>query len=389
MSNKVIIPRSIEEQIRLDLEKKMVFIAGPRQVGKTTISRHLDLAGKGPEGLYLNYDSVKDKKLILKETWDKEAPLLILDEIHKMRLWKNWIKGVYDTKTTDQKILVTGSARLDFFRKSGDSLAGRYFLHRLHPFSVKELVSTKLSPYFASSGSALEALMKFSGFPEPLLGGNEREADRWRQSHLERIIRGDMLDLQKVTQLNNIEFLIELLTQRVGSPVSYSSLAEDLSVAPKTVKNWIDILESLYVIFQVRPFSKNLNRIIKKEPKIYFYDYVRVPDQGARLENLVAAHLLKRAHFLQDSFGKKSGLFYLRDKEKREVDFLSTIDNKIEYLIEVKTSDDKLSPHLSYYQKRLSIEGNAIQLVFNLEKEQHISGCKIKSLDKFLAGLEA
>lgn len=366
------------DKIQQDLAKKMVFLAGPRQVGKTTLARSIE-----PEQhQYFNYDFVHDRKAIHRMQWDRATRLIVLDEVHKMKGWKRWIKGVWDTNEARHAFLVTGSAKLDYVRRSGESLAGRYYLHRLHPLTIAELKST------IDADQAFSQLMRLGGFPEPFFSNDEIEAARWRSGHVDRILREDLIDLERVSQIKSLELLIELLAERVGATISYSSLAEDLSVAPKTVKHWIEILERLYVVFLVRPYAKKLARAIRKEPKVYFYDTGRVSHQGARLENLVACHLLKRNHFLEDHLGKKTSLHFLRDKEKREVDFLNVVDGTIEFLVEVKSSQDELAPALRYYNSRLA-PLRSIQLVADLTRSKSVHGCDVIKTSAWLSQLEA
>jgi predicted AAA+ superfamily ATPase len=351
--------RTISGQIRADLAKKMVFVTGPRQVGKTTLSKTLS-----PDPVYLNFDSPEHKKILMDGSWDRRGALIIFDEIHKMKNWKNLLKGIYDTEGNKPPLLVTGSGRLDYYRKGGDSLAGRYFLHRLHPFTIKEL--TRLTG--RDPADLLDSLIKTGGFPEPWLSGDETAAARWRRTHIDVIIRQDLLDLEKVREIGSFELLVHLLRERVGSGVTYSSLAEDLQVSVPTVRHWLEILERLYVIFPVRPLTRNVARGILKESKYYFYDTGAVEgDPGVKLENTVACGLLAEIHFLEDTTGVHGELLYIRDKEKREVDFAVVIDNKVKLLLEVKHADDNFSRNLIYHTERVKPE-KSIQLVRNLRQ---------------------
>ena len=341
--------------IEKDLEKKMVFLTGPRQCGKTTLAE--DLLKKRGKGIYLNWDDPDHKKFILKRDWSDHHDLVILDEIHKFKKWKSWIKGTYDTQKKNHSFLVTGSARLDVFRKGGDSLLGRYHLWHLHPFTLSEI------PKGISPKEAFKRLMFMGGFPEPFLDNSDREARRWRRERMEKVLKEDVRELEDVKDIQTLQLLVELLRTRVGSPVVVSNLAEDLQVSPVTVKRWIEILEAMYIIFRVKPFSQNISRAIQKPPKIYFYDNGDVEDdEGARFENLVATHLLKAIQFSQDADGHSFDLRYLRDKEKREVDFVILKNNKPLELIEAKFTDTKISSHLTYYAERLSIP-KATQIV--------------------------
>lgn len=365
--------RLLKKAIQNDLENKIVLVSGPRQVGKTTLSKELF-----KKFTYLNFDSSDDRKIIANNSWDRSKDLIIFDELHKKPKWKSWIKGIYDTEGVRPRLLVTGSARMDVFKKGGDSLAGRHFHFRLHPFTVAELKGQM------PAEDCLDRLLKVGGFPEPFLNGTEDFAKRWRSSHLERILKEDLLELEQVRNIKLVEVLTDLLAERVGSAVSYSSLARDLEVSPHTVKKWIGILESLYVIFVVPSYSKNLARAILKEPKIYFYDTGRIKDDpAARFENVIALSLLKKLHHGQDLRGEKSQLYYVRDKEKREVDFLTVVDGKIHDLVEVKLSDDKLSPHLSYFAERLK-PATATQVVLNLKRDLSVKGISIRKAVEWL-----
>jgi len=376
--NEFYISRKITEIISTDLDKKIVLLSGPRQVGKTLLSKHLYPASYD----YLNFDSIADRKVIREMSWSRKHELLIFDEIHKMKDWKRWLKGIYDTEGVRPRLLATGSAKMDTFRRGGDSLAGRHHLHRLHPFSVRELDGV------VSAREALEGILNFGGFPEPFLGQSIEGAARWRQSHLDRILREDLLDLEKVRELKLLEVLVDLLSERVSSTLSYASLAKDLEVSPHTVKKWIQILENLYVVFVVTPYSKNIARSILKEPKVYFLDTGRVTAKGgARLENAIACALLKRQHFLEDTKGAKYGLHYVKNKSKKEVDFLTLKEKVPEFLIEVKTSDTDPSDSLSHYASLLK-PFRTIQLVRNIKRELEFQGIEVLDAANWLATLE-
>jgi uncharacterized protein len=260
---------------------------------------------------------------------------------------------------------VTGSARLEVFRRGGDSLAGRHHLHRLHPFTIREVQSE-----FAPS-DALQRIVTVGGFPEPFLGNDENEARRWRRSHLDSILREDLMDLEKVRALRSVELLVELLLERVSSTVSLSSLARDLQVSAHTVKHWLEILENLYVVFAVRPYHHNVARSILKESKYYFYDTGAVAQaglaSGAVFENAVACALQREVHLTEDFTGRKASLGFLRDKEKREVDFVVVIDRKPKQLIEVELADDVFSKSLGYFRS-LFPSARALQVVKALSR---------------------
>ncbi len=377
--------RYLKGQILHDLNKKMVLLTGPRQVGKTFLAKSLIAGFRKPQ--YLNFDVLDDRPVIMARRWPLDSDLLIFDEIHKMKGWKAYLKGIFDGRSPGQSILVTGSARLETFRQSGDSLAGRFFHLRLHPLSVKEAVtggSEGLPP-----SKALDRLLRLGGFPEPFLGDSEEEAARWRDQYATDLVREDVADLARIHEIRAMRMLLELLRTKVGSPLSFSSLARDLQIAPNTVKKYVSILEGLYIIFLVRPFHRRLARAILKEPKAYFYDTGFVKgDAGARFENACAAALLKHVHFLHDAKGRDIDLRYARTKEGREVDFTIVQDGRPSWLIEIKRSEAAPAPSLLFFQKALKPE-RAFQLVLELRRETHQDGIDVVRAADWLAGLEA
>lgn len=348
-----------QQSILRDLQKKMVILSGPRQAGKTTLAKAI--SKQFTSSMYLNYDSSEDRKILLKEAWPSSVELLIFDEIHKMPKWKNYLKGVYDTKFEFQKILVTGSARLEVFKQVGDSLAGRYFLHRLMPLSPAECEKVHVN-------YTIDRFLERGGFPEPFLTQDLIDANRWRLQYIDGLLREDVLDFENIQNLNAIRLVFELLRERVGSPVSYSSIAQDAAISPNTVKKYIQILEALYIVFRVTPFSRNIARSLLKEPKIYFFDIGLVKgSSGARFENLVGFCLLKHTLAKADYQAKIVSLHYLLTKEKKEVDFVLAQDNQMEKLIEVKHSDHSINPSLRYFHEKYQTP--AIQVVKELRRE--------------------
>lgn len=336
--------RYLKSFIQEDLNKKIILLTGPRQSGKTTLSRMLK-----DEYDYFNYDNADDRVSLHEKSWDRSKSLVIFDELHKLKNWKSWLKGIYDTEGITPSIVVTGSAKLDTYKKVGDSLAGRFFQFRVHPLDLKEIKSF-LNP--EDIDSELDRLMMLGGFPEPLLNGTERFYNRWKKSHLDIILKQDLIDLENVQQITQIETLIQLLRHRAGSPVSYSSLARDLQCSDKTIKRWLTILENMYVIFCVPPFHRNIARAIQKSPKYYFYDTGQViGDPGIRLENTVACAIQKEIHFREDCFGEERKLFYIKDKEGKEIDFCIASDNIPSLFLEVKWNDDNLSPNFQKFIK--------------------------------------
>lgn len=331
--------RYLSSQAEQDLEKKMVFIAGPRQVGKTTLGLTFPHAEKG----YLNWDITEHREKILKEELPP-SPLWFFDEIHKYRSWRNYLKGVYDGKSETQKILVTGSARLDLYRFSGDSLQGRYHLLRLHPLSVAEL-GIKASQDF-------EQLLTLGGFPEPFFSGSQVEARRWSREYRNLLVTEEITSLQRIQDLGNMELLMLRLPDLVGSLLSINALREDLRVSHKTVSNWIAVLERLYALFRLSPYGNPKIRAVKKSQKHYHTDWTLVSNQGARFENLVACHLLKWIHYEQDALGRDLDLNYFRDTDGREVDFIVKEKEKPIMAIECKWSDGETDRNLRYFKGR-------------------------------------
>ncbi len=370
--------RFITKPILEDLKKKMVFIGGPRQCGKTFLAKEI-LKTLNSSSNYFNYDSPDDKKRILAQQWSEEK-YIALDEIHKFPKWKTFVKGMYDTQKETHNFLITGSARLDVYKRGGDSMMGRYHYWRLHPFTLDEL------PKNFNLQQSFQKLKRVGGFPEPFLDSSELNARRWRKERFDLILREDIRDLEKINEIQNISLLIDLLKARVGSLIVVSNLASDLQVAPNTVKRWIEILEKMYLVFIVRPYTGNLNRAISKPFKVYFFDNADVEgDEGAIFENLVATHLYKRIQFIEDSEGYRMQLYFLRDKEGREIDFVITKDKKIERLIEAKWSDDQISKNLVYYSEKLKPK-QSIQIVANLKREYTKNQLQVKKAVEYLSG---
>ena len=369
--------RAQEELIRKDLRKKMVLVTGPRQVGKTWLARRIAEGYHRP--VYLNYDDFDDRAVIEGRSWFAETDLLVLDEIHKMDDWKSYLKGVYDTRPEGMHILVTGSARLDTFRRAGDSLSGRFFLHRLLPFSLKELAGTPLE-------GDLDRLVERGGFPEPLLTEDPVDAQRWRAQYRDSLVRNDVLDFARVGEIRRMELLVEMLRRRTGSLLSYNAIAEDLGVSSPTAKSYVEILESLFLVFRLMPHHSNIARAVLKSPKLYFYDTGLVQgDAGARLENAVAVSLLKDVQGRNDETGRGHTLNYLRTKEGKEVDFCVCEEGTPRAMYEVKTSDAKVSSSLRYFFDRYAIP--ATQLVGAVRHQQTVDGIHVRAAADFLGEL--
>ncbi len=362
----------------LDEEDKMCFIAGPRQVGKTTLAKHL-LAERKKSSVYVNWDVESDRRLILRhpeDFWLRKQPekprrgkvRVALDEIHKFPRWKRFLKGLYDAHRSDLEVLVTGSGKLDIYQRGGDSLFGRYHMYHLHPFTVGEMLSSNrrdvstptgfleailASPNNAAAEEALKALERFTGFPEPLFAGSETRLRRWSRSHEQLVVREDLRDLTRIRELGLIESLVTLLPERVGSPLSINALREDLGVRFETVQNWVSSLARLFFLFSIRPYAGKLARTLRREEKVYLFDFTPIREAGPRFENLVALHLLKLCHAWTEFGHGDFQLFYVRDREKREVDFLITERGKSFALIEAKLAASEADSSLRYFADRL------------------------------------
>lgn len=361
---------------------QMIFLSGPRQSGKTTLAREAKEWTSFFK--YLNWDILEDRKQIVeglrnvliefeaKSLSGMPKPILALDEIHKFKNWKNFLKGIYDQYKDTINLLVTGSARLNIYKKGQDSLMGRYFLYRLHPFSVAEVLSPTAEDFDIRTPkkvdrSLMDALFEFGGFPEPFIKQDKRFFRQWQILREQQFFNEDIRDLSKVNEMDLMEVLASLLKHQAGQLVNYSNLAKKTRVSDVTIRKWISILKNLYYCFTIKPWHKNVTRSLIKEPKIYLWDWSSIPDQGSKVENFIASHLLKAVHFWVDTGLGTYDLFYLRDTQKKEVDFLITKENKPWILIEVKTSqNDSLSPNLKYFQEQIKAP-YAFQLAFDMD----------------------
>ena len=345
------------------LDKKILLISGPRQCGKTTLAKMISANHD-----YINFDNVKDRLILKEQSWDRKKEYIIFDELHKKQNWKRWLKGVFDSEGIPPGLLVTGSAKMDIYKKAGDSMAGRFFSFRLFPLSLKELCQ---NPSRNKAQIIMDRLLSYSGFPEPYLEADQTFYNLWEKTHIDTIIRQDLIDLESPRYITKIETLIELLKNSVGNPVSCAHLAEKLEgCSPKTVQVWLEWLERLYIVFKVSPYSKSISRSLKKMPKYYFYNWSLVKhDKGLMFENFIACALLKENQLREDVKGEKRGLHYLRNKNKQEVDFLLTSDQKAVALIESKWSSDSLHPHFKVFSGYFN-KISKIQLVKELKREK-------------------
>ena len=355
--------------------RQMAFVSGPRQVGKTTTCRAL-------ADLYLSWDVEDHRRRILQgpvavgetlglEKLQKKPPVVVLDEIHKNPRWKTFLKGFFDLYESDCRIIVTGSSRLDVFRKGGDSLMGRYFLFRMHPLSVAERLHPDepgediLRAPMPLSQAQWEALLRFGGFPEPLAQADLPFLRRWRKLRMQQLIREDIRDLTRIEDLPLLEMTAEMLSARSGEPLIFANLARDAGVSPHTLKSWVNTLCDFHHGFLVRPWHRNINSALRKEPKWYVRDWSALDDPGKRFETLVACHLYKAVEGWTDLGLGDFELFYLRDKQQREVDFLVVRDGEPWFLIEAKHRQTRLSSVLGYFQEKTRAP-HAFQVVESL-----------------------
>ncbi len=362
------------------LGRKFLLITGPRQVGKTTLAKSLT-----KDFAYYNYDIKKDMRIFKDQNWDREKSLIVFDELHKMKKWKLWLKGIYDEGLTQQQqFVVTGSARLDIAKKMGDSLAGRFFSLRLHPLDIKELASSGEDPQ-----KAYKKLLQYGGFPEPYFTGTERFYRQWQRSHADLILRQDLIYFESVRDIEGIEVLIELLSQRVGSVISYSSLAKDIQRDEKTIKKWLQILENLYIVFRIPVYAKNIARSKLKAGKYYFYDLGKVQgDLSCRVENLVALALKKEIDYQLDYQGIMGNLYFLQNLDKKEIDFFVEQRGSSPWLIEVKMGDHQESKNFSIFESYFK-SCKKIQLVADLDHGFTTkNGVQIRNLANYLAKLD-
>lgn len=374
--------RSYEKVIEEHLlqNRQMLFLMGPRQVGKTTTS--LEASSLNPQHYYFNWDNQTHRLLIAEgqeaiakhmrlDQLQPQKAIVVFDEIHKFSKWKDFLKGFFDVYGKLTNIIVTGSARLDILKYGGDSLMGRYFLYRLHPLSIREIIDPSLSEEEIRGPAPiaeanLETLLRFGGFPEPFLQNTPRFYNRWKKLRSKQLFQEDLQDITNIQEIGQLQILVELLARQVGQLTNYSDLAKKVHISSETVRRWIETLKALYYCFSIQPWTKNISRSLLKEPKIFLWDWSSVENKGKRLENFVASHLLKAVHFWTDRGFGEYDLYFLRDKEQREVDFLVTKDGQPWFLVEVKASaQGGISKSLHHFQKQTGAL-HAFQVVFDL-----------------------
>jgi len=326
----------------------MVFIGGARQVGKTTFALDHLKPSTLENPAYLNYDNAATRSSIIRGELPPKQKLVVIDEVRKYARWRNLAKGFYDTYRGSIPFLITGSARLDYYRRGGDSLQGRYHYFRLHPFSPREINNNP-------DRGDVEHLLQFGGFPEPCIKADVRSWRRWQLERISRVVYDDIRDLENVREISLMELLVEELPNRVGSSLSVRNLCSTLQVAHDTAERWISILERVYLCFRIPPYGAPRIRAVKKEQKLYLVDWSRVPSPGERFENLVACQLLKFCHYVEDRDGFRMELRYVRDTDKREIDFVVLKEKEPIFAVECKTGEHSVSPSIRYFRERTPI----------------------------------
>lgn len=370
--------RYLKNPVEEDLKSRMVFIGGPRQVGKTTFALTFLPGSSEKHPAYLNWDDVSVKSSLLKGELPGGQKLFILDEIHKFSGWRGLVKGFYDTRRSDTSFIITGSARLDYYRKGGDSLQGRYHYYRLHPFTLPEINAKPAT-------SDINQLLTFGGFPEPLLNGEEKFWRRWQRERIQRVIYDDIRDLENIREISLLELLAEELPNRVGSPLSLKNLKETLQVSHETIDRWISIFERMYYCFRISPYGPRKVRAVKKEQKLYLWDWSLINEKGPKFENFIASHLLKYCHFIEDTEGFKMDLRFLRDTDKREIDFVVLKDEKPLFGIECKTGEKNINPALFYFMERTQIP--KFYQVHSGERDYEKNGVRVLPVQKLIQEL--
>ena len=345
---KEIYKRYIENSVDEDLKSKMVFVGGPRQVGKTTFALTFLSEPSEKHPAYLNWDNILIRSALLRGELPPNESIIVLDEIHKFARWRNLVKGFYDARKSEISFIITGSARLDYYSKGGDSLQGRYHYYRLHPFSLREINTDP-------SQSDVQRLLKYGGFPEPFLMAEEKFWRRWQRERLHRVIYEDIRDLENIKEISLLELLAEELPNRVGAPLSVKKLKELLQVAHETVERWLKIFERMYYCYRIPPYGSPKVRAVKKEQKLYLWDWSIVPDSGPRFENFIASQLLKYCHLMEDTEGFRMDLRFIRDTDKREIDFVVLKDGRPMFAVECKGGEKNINPALFYFMERTPI----------------------------------
>lgn len=380
----------------LSRDKPMVFISGPRQSGKTTLAKKI--AEEYSNSIYFNWDIAPDKALLVKNPYffqdinrrDSTKPIVMFDEIHKYRKWKNYLKGVYDGFKNDYFFLISGSGRLDIYQKGSDSLAGRFLMMHLFPFTLAEMSKRRSFKDFVSdpiekfdinnpseSSKIWTHLNNYGGFPEPFLKERKDFFNKWLLSYNRQIIREDIRDIADIKNIDNVEILFSMIAERCASQISINNIAHDIGVSFDSVKSWMGLLENYYLLFTIGPWVR-ISRAIRKERKVYLYNYAQITDDGSRFENMTALELLRAVNNWNEHGFGNFGLNYVKNKDREEIDFLITSNSKPMLLIETKSSDTNISKNLIYFQNILNVP--AIQLVNKNDVFKYIKNGKNKVL---------
>jgi len=422
MASKDYIERMVEEYAFDETltGRHMVFLAGPRQVGKTLLAKNW-LGKKGASPLYFNWDEPSTRRSYLADSRFFESPArslgvpdpwIVFDEIHKRSRWRDILKGAYDLFSKEFRFLITGSARLDLFRHSGDSLVGRYNLFHMMPLNIMEITGRRRSPCFleektparlfkvfenqlaepAAPGlyDSYEGLYRYGPFPEPFLKQTERFSRKWHQDYLSLVLREDLKDISRVVEIDKVETLLSLIPAKIMAPLSMANLAHELEVAHTTVKSWLEQLKRLYLLFPVPPWTRKVSRGLKKENKWYFLDWYYVPEESAKLENMVAAYLYRACLAMTDGGYGRYGLYYIRTLDKRKIDFIVTVDHEPILAVEVKSGETTLSSPLKNRRKWFAQNPTLGIQVVNKRGvlQKHPDHCWVVSIERFLSLLD-
>lgn len=380
--------RSLATVIQNDIQKKMILLAGPRQVGKTHLAKHVQ---KQLHGNYYNWDASEDREKILNKKFIHDK-MVVLDELHKYLRWKNFVKGIYDKSHENLKLLITGSARLDVYRRGSDSLFGRHYLFHLHPLTIGELMQKSVPPSpenlsdklntVKATASDLAILFRFGGFPEPFFAASDKEYNRWSLQRKDLLIQQDIRDLTQIQMLSLVEHLFLILPNQAGSLLSVNALREDLQVSYNTVTQWLETFERLYISYRLKSYTTKIRRTLHKAQKLYLWDWSQVKDDSARFENMVASHLLKAVTYWRDLGYGDYELTFLRDSERREVDFCITKNQKPWLLVEAKLAETQVAEPLKFFCQKFTVPG--IQVILSKNTLIDHGPIKVISADRFL-----
>ncbi len=392
----------------LTKEKRIVLMAGARRVGKTTLA---EMIAEGyANQAYLNWEIPEDRARLIRnpgffeeaERTDESAPLVVFDEINRHRGWRRYLKGAYDRIAGDYQFLVVGSSRMDQPQRRGDSLAGRYYLLHLWPFTQAELggMSRRAEEFLgnplqvsmerhAELAELWRTLSEQSGFPEPFLSGRKTSYRRWSSAYTGQLIREDIRDMTGIKAVAELETLYQLLPAQVGQLLAVPALAQGLQVAYNTIRSWLLALQRFFMVVSLAPWSRGIPRAIREGQKIYLWDAPRVTEPAARFENRVALELSRAvAGWNELGYGRFS-LNFVRTKDQQEVDFIITDDGKPVLLVDARAQDPQPSAALIKFQNALRVP--AVLLVQTAEGYRRLSNedqvILVAPACQYLAGL--